>query len=217
MAENDLDDVLSIFDEPKDKEEGQPQEETPAEEPAQAVTPPKPAPGKPGFGKPGLGKPGLGKPGMTGPRPPMGSGKPVAPTPPRSPMGTGKPVAPPAPKAPVQQSAPKPTVASGPTPGSLPAAAPVSGGTSPLLFVLLALNVILLLVCALSFVKVNALNKELTQIKLDTETLKARSKVHAGIAYLGNDKRPQRFIMLLDFDKKPGGVEFGNEKMVPME
>ena len=205
MAENDLDDVLSIFDEPKDKAEGQAQAEAPAEAPAPAAAPQKPAVGKPGFGKPGLGKPGLGKPGMTGSRPPVGAAKPA-------PQAAAA-------KAPAQPAAAKPavTVNLPSTPSAVAAPASSSGGTSPLLFVLLALNVILLLVCAVSLVKVNALNKELTQIKLDTETLKARSKVHAGIAYLGNDKRPQRFIMLLDFDKKPGGVEFGNEKMVPME
>ena len=215
MAENDLDDVLSIFDEPKDKAEGQPQaeapvEDKPAEASTQAAAPQKPAVGKPGFGKPGMGKPGLGKPGMTGPRPPMGAAKPAPPA-------AAKPAPPTAtPKAPAQPATAKSAVAV--SPAITPAVtAPAASGTSPLLFVLLALNAILLIVTALSFVKVNALKSELTQVKLDTETLIARSKVHAGIAYLGNDKRPQRFIMLLDFDKKPGGVEFGNEKMVPME
>ena len=215
MAENDLDDVLSIFDEPNDKAEEQPQAEAPAEEkpaeaPAQAAAPQKPAVGKPGMGKPGMGKPGmgkpgLGKPGMTAPRPPMGAAKPA-------PQAA-------APKAPTQPAVAKPAVAGGPAPESIfmPATTSATSRTSPLLFVLLALNAILLIVCAVSFVKVNALNKELTQIKQDTETLIARSKVHAGIAYIGNDKRPQRFIMLLDFDKKPGSVEFGNEKMVPIE
>ena len=138
---------------------------------------------------------------------------------PRPPVGTAKPAPQAAAKAPAQPAAAKPAVAvsSAPAPAFTPATASASGGTSPLLFVLLALNAILLLVSAISFVKVNALKNELTQIKLDTETLKMRSKVHAGIAYLGNDKRPQRFIMLLDFDKKPGGVEFGPERMVPIE
>ena len=97
------------------------------------------------------------------------------------------------------------------------AAAPSSGGTSPLLYVLLVLNVILLVVSALGFVKVNALNKELTLVRQDTETLKKRTKFYAGVAYLGNNKRPQRFIMSLDFDKKPGGIEFGPERMEPIE
>ena len=213
MADNNLDDVLSIFDEPKENTEDKAQEEKsaetlPAEETANPVNQKpvlgKPGMGKPGLGKPGLGKPGLGKPGMTGARPAVGGAKPAPP--------------PAAAKAPAPPVAAKPA---SPTPVAAPAftsaAAPASGGTSPLLFVLLALNVILLLVASLSFVKVNALKNELTQIKLDTDTLKARSKVHAGIAYLGNDKRPQRFVMLLDFEKKPGSVEFGNEIMKPFE
>ena len=203
MAENDLDDVLSIFDEPKDKAEGQAQAEAPAEVPAQPAAPQKPAVGKPGFGKPGFGKPGLGKPGMTGPRPPVGAAKPAQPA---------------AAKAPAQPAAAKPAVSVNlPSAPAVAAAAPASGGTSPLLYVLLVLNAILLIVTALSFVKVNALNKELTQIKLDTETLKKRTKFYAGVAYLGNNKRPQRFIMSLDFDKKPGSVEFGPERMEPIE
>ncbi|MBQ9367292.1 MAG: hypothetical protein IJT83_05880 [Victivallales bacterium] len=202
MAENDLDDVLSIFDEPKDKGEGQPQAEASADAQAQAAAPQKPAAGKPGLGKPGMGKPGLGKPGMTGPRPPVGVAKPA-------PQAT-------APKAPAQPAAGKPVV--GVSPAIPPVvAAPASSGTSPLLYVLLALNVILIFVTAFSVAKVNAMKNEITQIKLDTETLKARSKVHAGIAYLGNDKRPQRFVMLLDFEKKPGSVEFGKEIMQPFE
>ncbi len=96
-------------------------------------------------------------------------------------------------------------------------AAPAAGGTSPLLVVLLVLNAILLIVSSISFAKVNSLKSELKQVKQDTETLMARSKVHAGIAYLGNDKRPQRFVMLLDFEKKPGSVEFGKEIMQPFE
>ena len=217
MADNNLDDVLSIFDEPQEKaqenaENSAQQEETPAENPPaeEAVKPVaqkpglgKPGMGKPGMGKPGMGKPGLGKPGMTGARPTVGAAKPTA--------------QPAAAKAPAQPVAAKPAVPA-PVPAFVPAGAPApSGGTSPLLYVLLALNAILLLVTIISFVKVNALKNELTQIKLDTDTLKARSKVHAGIAYLGNDKRPQRFVMLLDFEKKPGSVEFGNEIMKPFE
>ena len=207
MADNNLDEVLSIFDEPKENTEDKVQEEKPAEnQPAEETAKPvnqKPGLGKPGLGKPGLGKPGMGKPGMTGARPAVGGAKPAA-----SPAAA-KPSAPPV--------AAKPAVPV-PAPAFAAAGAPAaSGGTSPLLYVLLALNAILLLVTIISFVKVNALKNELTQIKLDTETLKARSKVHAGIAYLGNDKRPQRFVMLLDFEKKPGSVEFGNEIMKPFE
>ncbi|MBR4673979.1 MAG: hypothetical protein IKP00_05885 [Victivallales bacterium] len=217
MADNNLDDVLSIFDEPQEKaqenaennaqQEEAPVENPPAEEVAKPAAPKpglgKPGMGKPGLGKPGMGKPGLGKPGMTGPRPPVGAAKPAA--------------QPAAAKAPAQPAAAKPATPA-PAPAFVAAGAPASsGGTSPLLFVLLALNAILLIVSVLSFVKVNALKNELTQIKLDTDTLKARSKVHAGIAYLGNDKRPQRFVMLLDFEKKPGSVEFGNEIMKPFE
>ncbi len=226
MADNNLDDVLSIFDEPQEKaqdnaENNAQQDETPAENPpaeeaAKPVAPKpglgKPGMGKPGLGKPGLGKPGLGKPGMTGPRPPVGAAKPAA-----QPAAAKAPVQPAAAKAPVQPAATKPATPA-PAPAFVAAGTPApGGGTSPLLFVLLALNAILLIVSVLSFVKVNALKNELTQIKLDTDILKARSKVHAGIAYLGNDKRPQRFVMLLDFEKKPGSVEFGNEIMKPFE
>ena len=210
MAENDLDDVLSIFDEPKDKGEGQQQaeasaEEKPAEAPAKTAAPQKPAPGKPGFGKPGMGKPSLGKPGMTGPRPPVGAAKPA-------PQAAAA-------KAPAQPVAAKPAVSVNlPSAPVAAASASSSGGTSPLLFVLLALNAILLIVSALSFVKVNALNKELTLVKQDTEKLMKRSQIHAGFTYLGNNKRPQRYIMSLDFDKKPGDVEFGKkERMEPIE
>lgn len=196
MPDDKLDDVLSIFDDEKKEEGSKTESQEKQAAPASAgKTGARPMGGKPVVGA-GFGK-GAGATGSRGPasqtttRPPAAMGARGA----GVPSGGGQPAA----KVPVSAS-------------------PANGGASTMLLItLLMMNAVLLLVSSVSIIRVSALSKKLTETELNVAKLVERSKVHAGMTYLGPDKRPQRYVMLLDYEKEPGKIKFGQEISQPIE
>ncbi len=92
--------------------------------------------------------------------------------------------------------------------------------TSPLLILVLVLNVALLVLCGGMLAKVASLGSRIvameTQLVHIRQAAERSSKLHAGVSYLGPNKRPQKYIMVLKYDEK-GSPQFDQEAFRPLE
>lgn len=219
MPDDKFDDVLSsIFgNDKKPEEQGAPEKApqgTPEAAPEAAPAPAKPVGGKPlGGARPLMG--GMG-----------GKGAPVRPGASKGPGATKA-------RPPVSRTGVRPNAAySGHSPSqtgsyAAPSSVPMSshaqkaavqrGSSTLLLLVVLLLNVILLVIGIVAIVRVTSLNAEVKGMQTTIEVLKQRSKVYAGVTYMGPDKRPQLYLMQMDYDSDPGSVKFGKTIYKPVE
>lgn len=89
-----------------------------------------------------------------------------------------------------------------------------------LLILVLAINVILVVLCGGMLAKVSSLSSRLvsmeTQLVQTRQAAERSSKLHAGVSYLGPNKRPQKYIMVLKYDEK-GSPQFDQEVFRPVE
>ena len=65
--------------------------------------------------------------------------------------------------------------------------------------ILLVLNVIMLAICGVLALRMGSVSDELANLRNDTEMIKMRTAVQAGMAYMGPNKRPVRYMMILDY------------------
>ena len=82
------------------------------------------------------------------------------------------------------------------------------------------LNVVLLVLCAGMLAKISSLGSRLVameaQLVQTRQAAERSSKLHAGVSYLGPNKRPQKYIMVLKYDEK-GSPQFDQEVFRPVE
>ena len=105
-------------------------------------------------------------------------------------------------------------------PAAVPMAARARPASSPLLILVLVLNVALLVLCGGLLAKVASLGSRIvamqTQLVQIRQYAECSSKFHAGVSYLGPNKRPQKYIMVLKYDEK-GSPQFDQEAFRPLE
>lgn len=227
MSDDLKDAILAAFgdDDSKKPEEQQMPEEQPAEgaatEDAPAGAAPAAGAGKPGLGR-GAGRGGGGRP--VGGRMGAGSGGRVAAT-----QASRAPVLSQDASATTARSAAREPGLASATSSVRPAMAPVAAAplvasprpsrNTPLLILVLVLNVALLVLCGGMLAKVSSLSSRIvamqTQLAQIRQSAEYSSKVHAGVSYLGPNKRPQKYIMVLKYDEK--GPKFDQEVFRPLE